>query len=432
MDTILNFATQTSSFVVVLIVVLSVLVFFHELGHFLFARLFAVGVEKFSLGFGPKIFGKTVGMTDYRVSLFPLGGYVKLVGEDPTEDVKIADEPYAFSKKPVWQKMLVVAAGPLFNILLAWVLFIWIAWLTGIPTQLPKIIGVGQNTPAEASGLKSGDLVVAINNERVSTWQEMATLIGQSEGNEIQLTIKRLDELIDIMVEPKAYSEKNVFGETIDRFMVGISSVHITLTQKTLDAMRECNISESLIQDASNLTNQWFITATNLETKLKYILGDEIYDEHKDKIWEHLNIQKLDYTVEALNPYQAIVQGTKHTEQMVQLTVLGFWKLITGSLSTDTIGGPIAIAQMADQSARAGWKNLVLFIAVISINLALVNLLPIPVLDGGHLMFFTYEAIFRKPINIRAMEVAQQIGIAFLVTVMIAVTYNDIIRSFFS
>lgn len=432
MEHIYNYATQTSSFILVLVIVLSVLIFFHEMGHYLFARLFSVGVEKFSLGFGPRMVGKTIGRTDYRLSLIPLGGYVKLVGEDPTDDIDIHDEPYSFSKKNVWQRMIIVAAGPIFNVVLAWLLFVWVAFLTGIPTQLPEIIGVGQNSPAEKAGVQSGDLIIAINNEVVRTWQEMAALISSCQGESIQLTVKRKGELIDLDVQPKSYVEKNMFGETIDRFMIGISSVRISITEKTLDALRKANISEEQIASIGQLFDQWYITSQKIKTELESILGKELYDTHKDLIWDNLNIVQLKYEVKELGLVQSVLEGSKHTVLMVQMTVLGLWKLVTGSLSSDTIGGPIAIAQMADQSAKAGWKNLMLFIAVISINLALVNLLPIPVLDGGHLMFFTYEAITGRPVNMRAMEIAQQVGVAFLITVMIAVTYNDIIRSFFS
>jgi regulator of sigma E protease len=432
METILNYASQTSSFVFVLIIVLSVLIFFHELGHYLLARIFSVGVEKFSLGFGPRLVGKTIGRTDYRLSLIPLGGYVKLVGEDPTDDVDAVDEPYSFSNKNVWQRMIIVAAGPIFNVVLAWVIFIWIAFFTGIPTQLPQIIGVGQDSPAQEAGLQSGDLVIAVNNEIVRTWQEMAALISASQGKALQITVKRQDELIDLNVQPKAYSEKNLFGETIDRFMIGISSVKIRVTDQTLSALKKERLSNDMIHSIGQLTDRWYITSQEMKTELESILGKDAYDTYKNLIWENLSIQQLDYEVKDLGIFESVVEGSKHTVLMVKMTVLGLLKLITGSLSTDTIGGPIAIAQMADQSAKAGWKNLMFFIAIISINLALVNLLPIPVLDGGHLLFFSYEAITRRPVNMRAREVAQQIGVVFLITVMIAVTYNDIIRSFFS
>jgi len=432
MEIIFNYATQTSSYVLVLVIVLSLLIFFHELGHYLFARIFSVGVDKFSLGFGPRLFGKTIGRTDYRISIIPLGGYVKLVGEDPTDEIDIIDEPYSFSQKKVWQRMIVVAAGPIFNIVLAWLLFVWIAFLTGIPTQLPQIMGVGQDSPAESAGVKSGDLVIAVNNEVVRTWQEMAALISGCKGKAVQLTVKRQDELVDLDIQPKAYAETNMFGETIDRYMIGISSVKISVTEDTLDALRKADIPVDIINSMRQLADKWYITSKQVRTELESILGKDVYETHKNLIWENLNILQIDYEVKELGIVQSVVEGSKHTVLMVQMTVLGLWKLVTGSLSTDTIGGPIAIAQMADQSAKAGWKNLMLFIAVISINLALVNLLPIPVLDGGHLMFFSYEAITGRPVNMRAMEVAQQIGVAFLVTVMIAVTYNDIIRSFFS
>jgi len=432
MEIILNYATQTSSYILVLVIVLSMLIFFHELGHYLFARLFSVGVDKFSLGFGPRIIGKTIGRTDYRISLIPLGGYVKLVGEDPTEDIDFVDEPYAFSKKDVWQRMIVVAAGPIFNIVLAWLLFVWIAFLSGIPMQLPKIIGVGQNSPAEEAGLQSGDLIIAVNNELVRTWQDMAALISDSHGKTVQLIVRRNNDQIDINVQPRAFAETNLFGETVDRFMIGISSVKIRVTEETLDALKQTTISKTALDSIGTLSDKWFITSQEIKTAFESILGEEAYEKHKDLIWDNLNIQKLDYEFKELGLLQSFVEGSRHTKLMVKMTVLGLWKLLTGSLSTDTIGGPIAIAQMADKSAKAGWKNLMIFIAVISINLALVNLLPIPVLDGGHLMFFSYEAITGRPVNVQAMEMAQKIGIAFLLTLMIVVTYNDIIRSFFS
>jgi len=432
MEYIVNYAAATGSFVITLVIVLSVLIFFHELGHFLFARLFGVGVEKFSLGFGPRIFGKTIGRTDYRLSLFPLGGYVKLVGEEPGEYVSPEDEAVSMANKAIYKKMLIVAAGPIFNVVLAWILFIIISLITGIPSQQPRIIGVGENTPAEQAGLKSGDLVVAVNKEVVHTWQEMASLISKSNGQEVHLAIKRQDELISYTIQPQVLKEKNVFGEMVDRYMVGISSVNISITPKTLEVLKDAGISEKGIQSLALLMDKNFITSKALNESLEKAIGKETLESHKDLIWDNLHIDQLEYDIKDLNIFQACIEGTKHTGRMINLTVMGLWKLVTGSLSADTIGGPIAIAQMADQSAKAGWMNLVFFIAIISINLALVNLLPIPVLDGGHLLFFSIEAIAKKPVNLKTRELAHQIGIVFLISVMIAVTYNDIIRSFFS
>jgi regulator of sigma E protease len=432
MDIILHYASQTSSFTLTLVIVLSVLIFFHELGHFLFARLFGVGVEKFSLGFGPRMFGRTIGRTDYRISLFPLGGYVKLVGEEPGEDVAPEDKDISLVNKAIYKKMLIVAAGPAFNVVLAWILFIFISFMTGIPTQQPQIVGVGENSPAQNAGIKSGDLIVAVNKEIVHTWQEMAALISKSNGKEINFAVKRQDELIYFNIKPGVYKENNVFGESVDRYMIGISSVNISISQQTLNALKKAGVSDTKIQAVASLSDRHFITSKKLRDNLETAIGKELYETHKDLIWDSLLIDQLGYDVKALNIFQASIEGTMHTGRMISVTVLGLWKLITGSLSTDTIGGPIAIAQMADQSAKAGWLNLIFFIAIISINLALVNLLPIPVLDGGHLLFFFIEAIAKKPVNLKTRELAHQIGIVFLITVMIAVTYNDIIRSFFS
>jgi regulator of sigma E protease len=347
------------------IIVLGVLIFFHEFGHFLIARLFGVGVEKFSLGFGPRLFGKKVGITDYRLSAIPLGGYVKMVGEEPDAEIDPADLPLSFTHKHVFKRMLIVAAGPVFNILLAVLIFFGIFWASGTFIMKPSIGSVRAGSPAEAAGLMKGDLITVINGIQINSWDEMAEIINGSEGKTLDLSIRRQESTVDFSIAPEKVPTQNLFGEEIQRYVIGI------------EASRESYSKE-------------------------------------------------------MNPIEAFTESLRQSYRVIELMVVIIAKLIKGDISTDTLGGPIMIAQMAGDSAKAGVGSLIFFIALISINLAVINLLPIPVLDGGHLLFFLIEAIKGSPVSIKIREVAQQVGLFILILLMILVFYNDIHRIFFS
>ena len=347
------------------IIVLGVLIFFHEFGHFLIARLFGVGVEKFSLGFGPRLIGKKIGITDYRLSAIPLGGYVKMVGEEPDAEIDPADLPLSFTHKPVFQRMLIVAAGPVFNILLAVLIFFGIFWASGTFIMKPSIGSVRAGSPAAAAGLMKGDLITVINGIQINSWDEMAEIINASEGSTLSLSVRRQESTLDFSIAPEKVPTQNIFGEEIQRHVIGI------------EASRESYSKE-------------------------------------------------------MNPFEAFTESLRQSYRVIELMVVIIAKLIKGDISTDTLGGPIMIAQMAGDSAKAGVGSLIFFIALISINLAIINLLPIPVLDGGHLLFFLIEAIKGSPVSIKVREVAQQVGLFILILLMILVFYNDIHRIFFS
>ncbi len=347
------------------IIVLGVLIFFHEFGHFLIARFFGVGVEKFSLGFGPRLIGKKVGITDYRISAIPLGGYVKMVGEEPDAEIDPEEIPLSFTHKHVAKRLLIVAAGPVFNILLAVIIFFGIFLSSGTFVLKPSVGSVKQGAPAFSAGLEKGDLIIAINESAINSWDEMAEIINGSKGKTIRLAVRRGDSTQNFTIAPEQVTTKNIFGEDIQRYIIGITAS-----------------GESYSKD--------------------------------------------------LNLFQAFSESLLQTYRVTELMVVIIAKLITGDISTDTLGGPIMIAQMAGDSAKAGIGSLISFIALISINLAIINLLPIPVLDGGHLLFFSLEAIKGSPVSIKVREIAQQIGLFLLILLMILVFYNDISRIFFS
>ena len=343
------------------IVVLGVLIFFHELGHFLIARLCGVGVEKFSLGFGPRVIGKTIGITDYRVSAIPLGGYVKMVGEDPDAEIDPASIPYSFTHKPVFQRILIVAAGPFFNLLLAGIIFFAISLVSGIYILTPSVGEVEKGSPADLGGLQKGDLILAIDDVEVTGWDDMAKIISGSGGSVIALQIQRGESILSLSLKPKLKAAKNIFGEDTHRYVIGIAAS-----------------------------------------------GEGFY--------------------KSLNPIQAFGASVVQTYKITELTIVSIIKLLQGVIPAKTLGGPIMIAQVAGEQAKEGFINLIFLIAIISINLAILNFLPIPVLDGGHLAFFFIEAIKGSPVNLKMREIAQQAGIFILILLMIFVFYNDITR----
>jgi len=342
------------------IVLLGILIFVHELGHFLAARLGGVGVLKFSLGFGPKIIGKKIGETEYVLSWIPLGGYVKLLGESGSEDLSPEDQERSFDKQPTWKRLLIVLAGPVFNFFLAIVIF-FIVFMYGLPNLIPVIGKMSPDSSAAAAGIVAGDQIIELNGQKISYWDEIKPVITKSEGKEIQVVVKRADEKKVFIVKPKLSSTKTIFGEEEKSYLIGI-----TPEGKTV-----------------------------LERK---------------------------------NPFSAMVSSLDKTWEISKLTVISVVKMIEGVVSPRTLGGPIFIAQVAGDQVREGIIPFILFMAVLSINLGVINLFPIPVLDGGHIFFYLIEMITRREVPLKVREAAQQIGFVALLMLMLSVIMIDIER----
>ncbi|VAW35164.1 Intramembrane protease RasP/YluC, implicated in cell division based on FtsL cleavage [hydrothermal vent metagenome] len=347
------------------IVVLGILIFVHELGHFLVAKMFGVKVLTFSLGFGRKVVGKKWGDTEYIISIFPLGGYVKMFGEQPDdEEIDPAERHRSFSHKPVWQRFGIVVAGPFFNLLFAVLIFFLMFSLAGLPAPVDttRIGQVAPGSAAQRAGLKAGDLILGIDGHKTGSWRQVSKLIKESGGKEVQLLIKRRGARLKINAVPAMEQMKNLFGEEVGRrYMLGISRSNQVVYRKTSwgEAARA-----SLIQ----------------------------------------------------------------TWNLIYLTILGIVKIIERVVPASELGGPIRIAQIAGAELAVGWLNFAYFMGLLSVNLGILNLLPIPVLDGGHLMFLTIEGVRRRPLSERTMEMSQKVGIFLLGSLMIFVFYNDILR----
>ncbi len=348
------------------LVVLGILIFVHELGHFLFAKLFGVRVLKFSLGFGNKLIGRTWGETEYLISAFPLGGYVKMYGEQPGEEIAEEEKSVSFSHKKVWQRFWIVFGGPLFNLLFALLIF-WLMFLLAGRPDLADTTKIGQintSSPAEQAGLKAGDLVLSINGQQMRSWEQIAETVNSSKGKELELVVQRDQETLHIKAVPVLTKVKDMlFGEETDekRYLLGMAR------------------SEELIYTKISLP-------------------------------------------------ESISLAFSYTLKLIVITIMGLVKMIQRVIPASELGGPIRIAEITGEQFRAGWLHLVHFTGLLSVNLGVLNLLPIPILDGGHLTFLSIEAIRRKPLGETAMIRAQQFGMALLGTLMVFVFYNDIAR----
>jgi len=346
--------------IVSVVVLLGILIFAHELGHFMIAKKAGVGVLKFSLGFGPRIIGRKIGETEYLLSLIPLGGYVKLLGESPEEELPEQDKARSFLKQSVWKRIFIVAAGPAFNLLLALVTFT-IVNMIGLPVLTTEIGSLQPDSAAVESGMKSGDRIIDIDGKSLKKWDEISEIITISQGRPLKVKVLRNGINVDITVTPRTVKTKNLFGEEIESYKIGISPSSKTIIEKR-------------------------------------------------------------------NLFSAFGEGIRQTWLISKLTVISIYKLFQGVISPKTLGGPILIAQIAGAQAKEGIVPFLLFMALLSINLAILNLLPIPILDGGHLLFYGIELLTGHEINVRWREMAQQVGFVLLILLMIFVFMMDIER----
>jgi regulator of sigma E protease len=346
------------SFLVSLLV-LSALIFFHELGHYIAARMMGVKVDVFSIGFGKKLYSFYRWNTQWSISAIPLGGYVKMKGQDDTDPTKKSYDKDSYNVKTPTQKIFILFAGPLANFLLAFFLYFTIA--LGGPSILSPVIGeVVKDSPAQEAGLKPNDTIKKINGIEIKTWEDMAKIISTSE-NALNMEILR-DGFIEFKtLTPKISETTNMFNETVKRKMIGISAAGVTHKMNL-------GVSEVL----TYATNQTMFASTMIFT--------------------------------------------------------GLQKLIVGDVPAKELGGVISIVKITSDATEAGWMSVLFFAALISVNLGILNLLPIPALDGGHIMFNLYEMIFRREASERVVINLTIAGWAILFSLMGLGLYNDINR----
>jgi regulator of sigma E protease len=354
--------------------VLSLVVFFHELGHFLVARWCGVKILAFSIGFGPELLGfyDRYG-TRWRIAAIPLGGYVKFLGDENAASVpdrshlsgmNAADRAQSLVFQPVFKRAAIVAAGPLANFLLAIVIFAGIFMLYGMQTMSARVDAVQPGSPAATAGFKPGDLVVAINGQTINDFADMQRIVADSAGKALDITVKRGASQVELKATPQLQQNKDVFGNVERIGLLGI---------KRSPAPGE----------------------------LKY---------------------------QPVSPPQAVWMAIHQTWDVVDQTLSYLGGVVTGNKSANQLSGPIGIARIVGQAATISFGFFFQIAGVISVSIGLLNLFPIPMLDGGHLLFYLIEALRGRPLSEKAQEVGFRIGFAIVVMLMIFATFNDIVH----
>lgn len=343
--------------IIAFIFVFSILIFFHELGHFIAAKASGVKVYKFAFGFGPRILGFTKNQTEYVICLIPLGGYVKMAGEMGQESVKETSEEIPeeqrFDKKSLGIRALIVALGPFMNIATAVVIFSFIFFINGIPVVTNSVSTVIENGPAEQAGIYSGDKIIAINSIKMEEPKRIANIINESSGEELQITLDREGEIIDVFIIPE-------YDDNYNKGLIGIT---------------------------------------------------------------------FEVSVEKTNIFSAFLKGLMTTGNIIKLIFSNTIEMITGKVPIE-IAGPLGIAQMTGEAAKLGFLNLLYFTAILSIFIGLFNLLPIPILDGGHIIILAIEKLRGKPLEAEKINFMYLIGISLMIIIFVIATYKDILRVF--
>jgi len=444
--------------VVSFVVVIGVLILIHELGHFFVARWTGVGVERFSVGFGPVLFRWRGKETEYCLSAIPMGGYVKMMGEEnPLEGggTQGFDPAKAFALKALWARFLIVFAGPGMNLVLAAVIFAAVLATVGRPVW-PAVVGrVTPGSPSATAGLATGDTIVAVNGHPIAYWEDFDHALTASAGRPLALRVRRHDGgEATLTVTPRLRSVADpIFREPRETWDIGagpqlvpqISSVSPGSPAERAGlkagdvvgsvAGEPVYTPEDLVDAIRTRPAQSFpMTVERDGRALTVTVKPDTVREKGTDGREHevgriqAGIATKTVRFEPYGPVQAVGYGVSKTADMTALTVKGLWKLVRREIDSSNIGGPIQIATEAGRQARDGMASLALFTAIISVNLAVLNLLPVPMLDGGHLFFFVIEAVLGRPLSLRKREVAQQVGFVLLMLLMVYALYNDLVR----
>lgn len=425
------------------IIVLGILIFIHELGHFMVAKFSGVGVEKFSLGFGPKLIGVTKGETEYRISLLPLGGYVKMVGEAPGEEISERDKERSFTHKSVAKRAAIVAAGPVMNLLLA-ALLLPVIFMIGI--QVPAflddkpVVGyVLPDEPAAKAGIQRGDVIESADEHAITNWETLLAELSEHPKSPVHLKLLRNNEekVVTIVPEPTLETGagyggmfppmKPIIGDVASGYPAkeaGIQPGDLILEVDGRKIVHWAELEEIIHKSGEKKT---FLVERDGKR-----LTFEITPKHNSEADVYLvGIGRKDEQVlRRYGFFESVQKGVVTSVEMTERLFAVIKGLVLGKYSLKTLGGPIMIAQVAGKAAESGLSDLLSLVAFLSLQLGIINLFPIPVLDGGHILFFGIESVKGAPLSEKFMAIAQQIGVALLIALMVLVTYNDLFRIF--
>lgn len=429
------------------IVMLGVLVFVHELGHFCVAKFCGVKVLKFSLGFGPRLVSRQWGDTEYMVCAIPLGGYVQMLGEgggDQGEDAALTpeEELCSFAKQSLLRRMAIVAAGPIMNLVLPFMI-LPVAYLVGInlPAYLEEPPCVGYVMPeseAAEAGFYKDDCILKISGQVVANWTDTGPALVNGAGAPIVFTVRRDNSVVDLTIDSEngALEGLQSIGllpqqdAVVGRLAPGMPAVEAGLEQGD----RILSVGEQQIVSWYELKS----TIQEIGGRPVEVAVERAGEIHTVKLVPKKIDGNDDYLI-GISPDQATIfkrfgigeaisAGADRSLELIELTLVFIQKLFAGHVSTSNIGGPITVVQIAGQAAQTDFSSILSVLAFLSIQLGILNLLPIPILDGGHLFFYAFEMVFRRPLSLRAREWAQQIGLILLLLLMVMAFYNDIVR----
>jgi len=428
--------------IIIFTICLGILIFVHEFGHFIMARLKGIRVLKFSLGFGPKIIGKKVGDTEYVISALPLGGYVKMAGENLEEATMAPDE---FPSKSVGDRASVVLAGPVMNIIIAFLLMP-LVFLIGIkmPAFLeksPVVAWIEEGSPAQVAGILVGDRIIKIDGKPMSNWEDVTTVISTRPELGIKLEVERGDSVQEAVLKSNDKGSKP--GSGYAGMLPDMPAV-IGKVSKGYPAERAgFRAGDRIVEVDNNAVVNWYQVSSYIRSNAgKELTLTVKRDEQKvtakvtpvkDETAGHgiIGIMNRQETiVRKFGLIDSVKHGISKALELTLLTVDVLKRLVSLNISIETLGGPIMIAKLTGEAAQSGFTDLIAFLAFLSLQLGVLNLLPIPVLDGGWVVFLIIEKIKGSPLNRKTMEVAQTVGFALLIMLIIIVSYNDILRVF--
>ncbi|MGD2062514.1 MAG: RIP metalloprotease RseP [Nitrospirota bacterium] len=439
------------------VITLTVLIFVHELGHFSVAKWVGVRVERFSIGFGPALVQRRWGDTEYRLAAIPFGGYVKMFGETPDSKVPEEDQDQSFTHQPLWARMAVVFAGPAVNIVFPVVLFAAL-FMAGMPVLRPLVGEVEPDSAAAQAGIEVGDEIVAVAGEPVAGWEDVASALLDTPTPVVPMTVRRGDGEILVEVGRVVEEGEDALGDPQPVVHLGarpalpavVGSVQaempaaaaglatgdriVAIDGRPIESWRQMAL---IIRShpGEQLDLQVARDGAVFETTIVPATVDNEQADLEDEPEQigRIGIGSGDFPPEyygtrRLGPVAAVSSAVDRTVDLTSLVVRGMVKLFQREIPAETIGGPIMIVQAAGEQAKRGVADLIFFMAVISINLGLLNLLPIPILDGGHLLIYAIEAITGRRSNQRVLEIAQQLGLAALLSLMVFASFNDVMR----
>ena len=425
------------------VVTLGVLVFVHELGHFLAAKLFGMRVDVFSLGFPPRAFGKQIGETDYCVSWIPIGGYVKIAGmideSFDTEYINQEPQPHEYRSKPIWQRMVVISAGVIMNLVLAVFIFWGINYVQGKSVWNTTEVGyVKEGSPAASAGIRTGDKIARINGESIANWDDVRNHIYlENIGDDLTIFVQRDNKEVELKA-PQAslqnlneesfgiapnYTEITIGtvtpGSPADK--VGLKPMDVLLTMDNRRLGYDRSVNEIVKAHAGQpMSIEWRRDKTSMKGTVtpsdQGLIGISFNLSYTGPI------TKTEYSL-----FEALPQSFKSIGNVISLTVQGIGSIISGKTPfAQSVAGPVKIAQLASQTASLGILTYLSFMAFLSISLAILNILPIPALDGGHLVFLVIEGIIGRELPVKVKLIIQRAGFVLLLGFMAFALFNDI------